>query len=215
MNHKLRDLSIQLPSYINPSQLHQNTKFVEATEDHPILVDYSQFEITHFKDHPSVVNCLRVQYPNAAGLRFRNVNLVEVNKTLGVFVEKIARSYHYFEVIFGSNIESNVALFKEFTLQEGNVKVNVIKLLPKNARIVDIFITRIPFQSTAVLRERLIKIFGKYGEILAMGLYISKEGDWFTGHRYATFNVGGLSKDQKMQLLNKPTKFCARKTALQ
>jgi hypothetical protein len=153
---------------------------LEIAAKYAIVVDFSQFA-SNFSREKALKVCLRDQFPNAAGIRFK------------------ATTYpakEYVIISFNTDSECNQTLQKQFIFQ--GKTIHVCRSLPKSCQVVHIDISKIPLPCTNDVRDRLIEIFSEYGEILAMGKYISRVGHWFSGYGYVTLIVD-KSKNYKQQ----------------
>lgn len=144
--------------------------FVEANDDFSFIIDCSQFVGMVFKGK-TLPTCLREQYPKGLGIRHRMVS----------------KNHKVIEMNFPTEQDCMEALGKEFTLQGKSIQVN--KALDRNANVVRVTVSAIPYKPVDFLKPLLIKTFEKYGDILNVGLCHSKDGDWFTGRGFVTLNL--------------------------
>ncbi|KAL7327096.1 hypothetical protein PS15p_202775 [Mucor circinelloides] len=144
--------------------------FVEAQDDFSFVIDCAQFVGMHFKEK-SLSSSLREQYPKGLGIRHRVVG----------------KNHKVIEINFPTEEDCMEALQKEFVLQGGTIQVN--KTLDKQANVIRVSISAIPYKPVEVLKPLLIETFEKYGDILNVGLCHSKDGDWFTGRGFVTLNL--------------------------
>ncbi|KAL7312048.1 hypothetical protein PS15m_007851 [Mucor circinelloides] len=144
--------------------------FVQARDKHSVVVSTEQFTAlqVNFKDLATV---LRTQFPDALGLRIRNVS----------------QTSKYFEINFRTDAAREAALKKDFSY-EGK-KVIVSRTFPKDTTIVRVSVSNLPYEDEAYLQEQMSKIFAAYGEILEMGLLHTVHGHFFTGRGFATLNL--------------------------
>ncbi|KAL7334946.1 hypothetical protein PS15p_200497 [Mucor circinelloides] len=144
--------------------------FVQARDKHSVVVSTEQFTAlqVNFKDLATV---LRTQFPDALGLRIRNVS----------------QTSKYFEINFRTDAAREAALKKDFSY-EGK-KVIVSRTFPKDTTIVRVSVSNLPYEDEAYLQEQMSKIFAAYGEILEMGLLHTVHGHFFTGRGVATLNL--------------------------
>lgn len=144
--------------------------FIQARDKHSIVVSAAQFIDTQvkFKDLGAL---LRAQYPEAWGLRTRNVN----------------KDSKYLEVNFRTAEAREAALKKDF--QYEGKKVIVSRTFPKDTTIVRVSISNLPYDDEEILKAEMSKIFVKYGEILEMGLLCTTHSHFFTGRGFVTLNL--------------------------
>ncbi|KAK4517257.1 RNA 3'-terminal phosphate cyclase [Mucor velutinosus] len=114
---------------------------------------------------------LRSQFPDALGLRIRNVS----------------QTTKYFEINFRTAEARETALKKEFTYEGKQVIVS--RTYPKDATIVRVSVSNLPYEDEETLKDAMSTIFGKYGEILEMGLLHTVHGHFFTGRGFVTLNL--------------------------
>lgn len=90
---------------------------------------------------------LRNQFPDALGLRIRNVN----------------QAAKYFEINFRTNEASReVVLTKVFS--DNRKKAIVSRIFPKDITIVRVSVKNLPYEGEIILKEQMSSIFGDYGE---------------------------------------------------
>ncbi|KAG2192765.1 hypothetical protein INT46_002425 [Mucor plumbeus] len=144
--------------------------FIQARDKHSIVVSAEQFldSQANFKE---VGVLLRAQYPEAWGLRIRNVG----------------QDSKYFEVNFRTDEAREAALKKDF--QYEGKKVIVSRTFPKDTTIVRVSISNLPYDEEDILKAEMSKIFVKYGEILEMGLLYTAHGHFFNGRGFVTLNL--------------------------
>lgn len=144
--------------------------FIQARDKHSVVVSTEQFLAlqVNFKDLAIV---LRNQFPDALGLRIRNVN----------------QATKYFEINFRTNEAREVALTKDFSYD--GKKVIVSRTFPKDTTIVRVSVNNLPYEDEIILKEQMSRIFGDYGEILEMGLLHTVHGHFFTGRGFVTLNL--------------------------
>ncbi|KAK4519280.1 uncharacterized protein ATC70_009512 [Mucor velutinosus] len=144
--------------------------FVEATDDFSFIIDCSQFIGMVFKEK-TLPSCLRAQYPKGLGIRHRMVG----------------KNHKVIEMNFPTEQDCMEALGKEFVLQGKTIQVS--KALDKNANVVRVTVSAIPYKPVEFLKPLLIQTFEQYGDILNVGLCHSKDGNWFTGRDFVTLNM--------------------------
>jgi hypothetical protein len=99
----------------------------------------------------------------------------------------VGKHHKVIEINFPSEKDCLEALGKEFVLQGSTIQVS--KALDKNANVLRVSISAIPYKPVEVLKPLLVKTFEQYGDILNVGLCHSKDGDWFTGRGFVTLNI--------------------------
>ncbi|KAK4517559.1 uncharacterized protein ATC70_000899 [Mucor velutinosus] len=144
--------------------------FVEATDDFSFIIDCSQFIGMVFKEK-TLPSCLRAQYPKGLGIRHRMVG----------------KNHKVIEMNFSTEQDCMEALGKDFVLQGKTIQVS--KALDKNANVVRVTVSAIPYKPVEFLKPLLIQTFKQYGDILHVGLYHSKDSNWFTGRGFVTLNM--------------------------
>lgn len=146
-----------------------NSTFVEAKDDYSFIIECSQFVGMVFKEK-TLPTCLREQYTKGLGIRNRMVG----------------KNHKAIEINFPTEADCRDALMKEFVLHGQLIQFN--KTLDKNANVIRVGISEIPYKPEEELKPSMIKTFEKYGDILNLGLCHSKDGDWFTGRGFVTLN---------------------------
>ncbi|KAK4509431.1 uncharacterized protein ATC70_007783 [Mucor velutinosus] len=158
----------------NSDELGQLTEggqlFLHARDKSSVIISTEQFLAlqVNFKDLAIV---LRSQFPDALGLRIRNVS----------------QTTKYFEINFRTAEAREAALKKEFTYEGKQVIVS--RTYPKDATIVRVSVSNLPYEDEETLKDAMSTIFGKYGEILEMGLLHTVHGHFFTGRGFVTLNL--------------------------
>ncbi|KAK4518333.1 uncharacterized protein ATC70_001686 [Mucor velutinosus] len=158
----------------NSDELGQLTEggqlFLHARDKNSVIISTEQFLAlqVNFKDLAIV---LRSQFPDALGLRIRNVS----------------QTTKYFEINFRTAEAREAALKKEFTYK--GMQVIVSRTYPKDATIVRVSVSNLPYEDEETLKDAMSTIFGKYGEILEMGLLHTVHGHFFTGRGFVTLNL--------------------------
>ncbi|KAL9536442.1 hypothetical protein MBANPS3_012647, partial [Mucor bainieri] len=144
--------------------------FLHARDKHSVVISTEQFLKlqVNFKDLAIV---LRKQFPDALGLRIRNVS----------------QTTKYFEINFRTAAAREDALKKEF--EYDGKKVLVSRTLPKDTTILRVSVSNLPYEDEEKLKAEMSKIFDKHGEILEMGLLHTVHGHFFTGRGFVTLNV--------------------------
>lgn len=145
-----------------------NSTFIEAKDDFSLIIGCSQFFSMVFQGK-TLPTCLCEQYLKGLGIRHRT----------------IGKNYKVIEICFPTE-DCFEALMKEFVLQNQTIQVN--KALDKNADVVRVGVSEFPYKPVDVLKPLMIKSFEQYEDILSIGLFHSKDGDWFTGRGFVTLN---------------------------
>ncbi|KAK4517286.1 Cu/Pi carrier [Mucor velutinosus] len=149
--------------------LDYNSTFVEAKDDYSLVIDCSQFAGMVFREKP-LLTCLRDHYSKGLGIRTRMVG----------------KNHKVIEISFPSQEDCEEALNKELVLQGKIIKVN--KTLDKNANVLRVGVSELPYKTEEVLKPLMVETFQKYGDILNLGLSYTKDGNWFTGRGFVTLN---------------------------
>lgn len=155
----------------------ENSIFIRPTVKHSLVIDFEQFSSLNFQEK-ELLAVLREQYPTGFGLKLRS----ESNK--------------YIEISFDSEALCREAFMKDFNIQ--GRKINVIKPLHESIQLASVIITQIPIENLDSVRALLMEVLTDYGDILNLGIYVSKLGGWFTGNGYATLSID-KSKSYKME----------------
>ncbi|KAK4515337.1 uncharacterized protein ATC70_010281 [Mucor velutinosus] len=106
---------------------------------------------------------------------------------LGLRIRNVSQTTKYFEINFRTAEAREAALKKEFTYERKQVIVS--RTYPKDATIVRISVSNLPYEDEETLKDAMSTIFGKYGEILEMGLLHTVHGHFFTGRGFVTLNL--------------------------
>ncbi|KAK4512321.1 uncharacterized protein ATC70_003019 [Mucor velutinosus] len=153
--------------------LDYSSTFVEAKDDYSFVIDCAQFAGMVFREKPLLI-CLREHYSKGLGIRQRI----------------IGKNHKVLEVNFPSQDNCEEALNKELVLQGKIIKVN--RALDKNANVLRVGVSELPYKSEEVLKPLMVETFQKYGDILNLGLSYTKDGGWFTGCGFVTLNKDKL-----------------------
>jgi hypothetical protein len=143
------------PNTENPTGRH----FLEAMDNHSLVIATSQFEGLNFKER-SLNLYLRDQYPKALGLRTRQVG----------------KDYQYIEINFRSAEDLDEAIKKKFVLYAKTIRVD--RTLEIDTTVIRVGISNIPLESEDYLKPRMIGLFKKYGTILEIGIHHVIDGGW-------------------------------------
>ncbi|CEP08522.1 hypothetical protein, partial, partial [Parasitella parasitica] len=104
----------------------------------------------------------------------------------GLRIRQATKGTQYFEINFRTAAAREEALKKDFTYKYK--KSTVSRTFPKDATIIRVSISDLPYEDETILKDHMSNIFKYYGEILEMGLLYTVHGHWFTGRGFVTLN---------------------------
>ncbi|CEP13440.1 hypothetical protein [Parasitella parasitica] len=144
--------------------------FIYAKDKNSIVIDGAQFTKKANINFKGLGVLLREQYPEALGLR----------------ICQATKGTQYFEINFRTAAAREEALKKDFTYKYK--KSTVSRTFPKDATIIRVSISDLPYEDETILKDHMSDIFKYYGEILEMGILYTVHGHWFTGRGFVTLN---------------------------